>query len=377
MGQLATEVEAHAQTFVEIVELDKLREDAFAVGLGNAGAAVGHIEEDAAIAFTSAADGDVSFVSEFVGVMQQFAQYANEILPVGSDHEVACSRFQAHLYRFGLAYHDIVGHLLAEFVAVYYVVLWRFTRLFQFQRHLPVVDDMVDVLTVENDVAYHDVEVLSFHEAMAVAQHLGKAADNIERGAYLVEHIADECRLLLVGLLCQRLGSGQFLVLLLGRSTCRLQFCHVIDYGLLHGMETVLQSAHFVETRAGSYLPVEMTLGNILRLLGQRHYRRHSLVNDEIAEGQHDQQTEKDDADDGIDHVVVVLENILLRTDEGQSPTGIRQRLLHDKTVGALQIVHRGTFLASSNDGIFGTHENEVGVGISPFAVKNLREHAL
>ena len=142
-------------------------------------------------------------------------------------------------------------------------------------------------------------------------------------------------------------------------------------------METVLQSAHFVETRAGSYLPVEVTLGNIFRLQGQCHYRRHSLMNDEIAEGQHDQQTEKDDADDGIDHVVVVLENILLRTDEGQSPTGIRQRLLHDKTVGALQIVHRGTFLASSNDGIFGTHENEVGVGISPFAVENLREHAL
>ena len=80
VGQLATEVEAHAQTFVEIIELCKLREDPFAVGLGNAGAAVGHIEEDAAIAFTSTADGDVSLVGEFVGVMQQFTQYANQIL---------------------------------------------------------------------------------------------------------------------------------------------------------------------------------------------------------------------------------------------------------------------------------------------------------
>ena len=70
VGQLATEVESHAQAFVEIVELDKLREDPFAVGLGNAGAAVGHIEEDAAIAFTSAANGDVSLVGEFVSVMQ-------------------------------------------------------------------------------------------------------------------------------------------------------------------------------------------------------------------------------------------------------------------------------------------------------------------
>ena len=77
---MATEVESHAQAFVEIVELDKLREDAFAVYLGNARATVSHIEEDAAIAFTSAADGDVSLVGEFVGVMQQFAQYADEIL---------------------------------------------------------------------------------------------------------------------------------------------------------------------------------------------------------------------------------------------------------------------------------------------------------
>ena len=70
VGQLATEVEAHAQTFVEIVELDKLREDAFAVGLGNAWSTVGHIEADATIAFTSTADGDVSLVGEFVSVMQ-------------------------------------------------------------------------------------------------------------------------------------------------------------------------------------------------------------------------------------------------------------------------------------------------------------------
>ena len=123
---------------------------------------------------------------------------------------------------------------------------------------------------------------------MAVAQHLGKAADDIERGAYLVEHIADECRFLLVGLLCQCLGSGQFFVLLFGRSTRCLQFSHVIGYGLLHGMEAVLQSANFVETRAGSYLTVEMTLGNVFRLHGQRHYRRHGLMNDEIAECQHE-----------------------------------------------------------------------------------------
>ena len=100
-------------------------------------------------------------------------------------------------------------------------------------------------------------------------------------------------------------------------------------------------------------------------------------MNDEIAECQHDQQTEKDNANDGIDHVVVVLEDILLRTDDGQSPTGIGQRLFDDKTVGALKVVRRGTFLARSNDGILGTYENEVGIGVSPFTVENLREHAL
>ena len=71
-----------------------------------------------------------------------------------------------------------------------------------------------------------------------------------------------------------------------------------------------------------------------------------------------------------------MLENILLRTNDGQSPTGIGQRLFHDKTVFTLEVVHHNPFLAGSNNSVLGTNEYKVGVGVSPFAGKNLREDA-
>ena len=71
-------------------------------------------------------------------------------------------------------------------------------------------------------------------------QNLGKAHDDVERGAYLVCYVLYECCLLLLALHHEFRGLFQFLIVLLLLFAGLLYAVHVVVQRLLHGGKTVL-----------------------------------------------------------------------------------------------------------------------------------------
>ena len=93
-------------------------------------------------------------------------------------------------------------------------------------------------------------------------KHLGKAADDVEGGAYLVIHEVDEVCLATVGVHLQPIGLSQLIV---ERGELGIGVANVVDHpdqGALHEDEAVGQPSHAVTPRALRQRFVEVALGN-------------------------------------------------------------------------------------------------------------------
>ena len=285
--------------------------------------------------------------SKLLGIEQQLVQGLGKIVAIGFNRTlIIYLHVGSQIDGVRRARGIDIGHMLNQLLnanTLMGIHLYILTGIRGYNKHTHHTTD-------EDGVGLHSfcniTELLLRDALVIVAQHLGKAVDNVERRTYLVGYILQELVFLLVGLMRLFVGLGQILVHPLGLLVGLLQVQDMTTQGQLHLSKIILQATYHILTPTEADGLVEVAVGNVADLAGQvvkrLHHHRHYIE----AEHQNEQQTKRKHRYQNVEQFVVAHKDIALVTNQRHAPWGFGERLIEHHARLAIHLYVEHTLLA-------------------------------